>query len=126
MKDFNVSQILEHDNNMGAFSLAYFSEIINKKSATFTATLFTLLFRRLVISLIGCSPAEPIYVSNQSSNIKKQSDTVCFTLPNNPSFRHCEGFSPEAISPPTIFNLFHNSNIEHADDTDSIRLIVLI
>ena len=82
MKDFNVSQILEHDNNMGAFSLAYFSEIINKKSATFTATLFTLLFRRLVISLIGCSPAEPIYVSNQSSNIKKQSDTVCFTLPN--------------------------------------------
>lgn len=83
MKDFNVSQILEHDNNMGAFSLAYFSEIINKKSATFTATLFTLLFRRLVISLIGCSPAEPIYVSNQSSNIKKQSDTVCFTLPTS-------------------------------------------
>jgi hypothetical protein len=80
MKDFNVNQIVYHDN-MGAFSLAYFSEIINKKSATFTATLFTLLFRRSVISLVGCSPAEPIYVSNQSSNIKKQSDTVCFTLP---------------------------------------------
>ena len=93
MKDFNVSQILEHDNNMGAFSLAYFSEIINKKSATFTATLFTLLFRRLVISLIGCSPAEPIYVSNQSSNIKKQSDTVCFTLPVNSSIVLAPPFS---------------------------------
>ena len=66
---------------MGAFSMAYPSEIVNKKSVTFTATLFNLLFRRLVISLAGCSPAEPVYVSNQSSNIKKQSDTVCFTLP---------------------------------------------
>jgi hypothetical protein len=66
---------------MGAFSMAYSSEIINKKSVTFTATLLHLLFRRLVISLAGCSPAEPGYVSNQYSNIKKQSDTVCFTLP---------------------------------------------
>jgi len=56
---------------MGAFSLAYFSEIINKKSVTFTATLFTLLFRRLVISLVGCSPAEPIYVFNQYLKYKK-------------------------------------------------------
>jgi hypothetical protein len=66
---------------MGAFSMAYSSEIFNKKSVTFTATLFTLLSHRLDISHIGCSPAEPIYVSTQYTNIKKQSDTVCFTLP---------------------------------------------
>jgi len=55
---------------MGAFSMAYSSEIFNKKSVTFTATLFALLSHRLDISLIGCSPAEPIYVSIQYTNIK--------------------------------------------------------
>ena len=66
---------------MGAFTLAYSSEIINKKSVTFTATLFALLFRRLDISLASCSPAELGYVSTQYTNIKKQCDTVYFTFP---------------------------------------------
>lgn len=39
-------------------------KLINKKSVTFTTTLLH-LFRRLNISLAGCSPAEPVFVSIQ-------------------------------------------------------------
>ena len=66
---------------MGGFSLAYSSEINNEKSATFMAALLALLFRRLGISLEGCSPAEPAYVSAQRTNIKNNRDTVHFTYP---------------------------------------------
>lgn len=65
---------------MGGFSLAYDSRINNAKSATFAVTLL-LLFCRLGLSLVGCSPAEPSYVSTQQTNVKNNPDTLYFTFP---------------------------------------------